>query len=115
MAVKETPETFTRDDLIYAAGFMDGEGCFEILVPAHKSCVRVKMANSYRPVVEWFHEKFGGTFTECGVVSKRPIYSWGINGINAERFCIAISEHLKEKKPQCEFLIEHRKLGQYGR
>ena len=112
--VTPTGTEFNRDDLIYAAAFIDGEGCFELLGVPRKLCIRVKMHNSYRPVVEWFHEVFGGTFTECGVMSKRPMYSWGVNGQNAENFCRAVLPHLKQKKPQCQHLIDCRELGQFS-
>lgn len=101
-------------DLIYAAGFLDGEGCFELLGPAHKSCIRIKVYNSYKPVIDWFLETFGGSYYNAGRMSIKPMYAWSITGENCVNFCKLIIPFLKEKKRQAEIIVEFRDLGTYS-
>lgn len=112
---KTTITKVNNEDLIYAAGFLDGEGCFEILGTAKKASIRIKMMNSYRPVVEWFQKTIGGTFKDVGIMSVKPIYSWYVSGDNAYNFCIQLLPYLKEKKPQAQCVIDFRDLGTFSR
>ena len=96
-----------KETLIYAAGFLDGEGCFTS-GPTGKICVT--MSNTYRPVVEWFQQEFGGN-TSKGAKKKqhhRLCYTWCLTGTKAEEFCRCICAHLKEKSPQAALLISLR-------
>lgn len=97
------------------AGFMDGEGSFEILGDEYKSSVRVKCSNSYKPVIQWLADITGCNLKEVGIVSKKPIFYWSCSGQNAVEISRLLIPFLKEKKRQAEILVEFRQLGTFGR
>lgn len=101
-------------DLIYIAGYLDGEGSFE-LAGKTKPTPIVRVSNSYKPTIEWIFNLVGGSLRNQGKLSVKPIYSWNLSGENAVLFCHIISPYLKEKKRQAEILIEYRKIGIFSR
>ena len=103
---------WSKDTLLYAAGFLDGEGCFTS-GPSGKICVT--MANTYRPVVEWFRSHFGGNISrgEKRQAHHRLCYVWCVTGSKAEELCRSICVFLKEKSPQAALLISLRQTQQF--
>ena len=107
---------WSKDTLTYAAGFLDGEGCFT----AYKGKIHVTMSNTYRPVVVWFKEQFGGAISkgEKRAQHHRLCYTWCVTGFKAEELCRCICAYLKEKSPQAALLISLRQtltLSQQGK
>lgn len=98
--------------LIYAAGFLDGEGCFTSN-PTGK--IAVTMSNTYRPVVEWFVDQFGGCISkgEKRENHHRLCYTWRVTGVKAEELCRCICAYLKEKSPQAALLISLRQTQKF--
>lgn len=101
-----------KETLIYAAGFLDGEGCFTS-GPTGK--IHVTMSNTYRPVVEWFQTQFGGNLSkgEKREPHHRLCYTWCLTGPKAEELCRCICVYLKEKSPQAALLISIRQTLKY--
>lgn len=89
-------------DLVYAAGYLDAEGCFRF----HKSpCVSV--SNTYPYTLMFLRNMFGGSIrTKQTEPQCRTAFEWTAFGDNA-RMCVArVLPFLREKKPQAEILIE---------
>jgi len=105
---------WSKETLIYAAGFLDGEGCFTS-GPTGK--IQVTMSNTYRPVVEWFKTQFGGAISKGGKREQhhRLCYSWTVTGVKAEELCRWICVYLKEKSPQAAMLLTLRQTLQCSR
>lgn len=95
-----------EDDLAYAAGFIDGEGCFSV---GKNWKIAVSCANTDRPIVEWLCANFGGSFCRNGTRLKKPthrrIYAWQVVSRGADRFCKTIAPYLKVKTEQALLLI----------
>ena len=74
----------SHDDLVYLAGLVDGEGTIRIhrhhpktnRVPSH--LLELSVANTYRPVLEWVKERFGGQVVSRGIRPRsiRPGFTW---------------------------------------
>jgi hypothetical protein len=95
------------EDLIYAAGFLDGEGCFTV---TNRRYVRTKVLceNTYRPIVEWLHQKFGGRVV-YDIKGKKPnhraTHRWELSDGHAAAFAARIAPYLREKADQALLLI----------
>lgn len=96
-------------DLAYAAGFLDGEGSFSIKRSS------VQATNTYKPVLDWFAEKFGGSVNSRSY-SIKPAWVWVLCGNKAADFCKEIAPYLQEKRQRALDLVEYRQtIGAKGR
>lgn len=111
-------------DLIYAAGFFDGEGCIRIKKSREHYNMEVTITNTYFPVINWFKDIFGG-YVYIGTPEKtnfvrKPVAKWGLTGRKAMAFLILIMPYLKQKKYEAEIAWEFQRLkshkigGLYG-
>jgi hypothetical protein len=111
-----TDKTWDEDGLAYAAGFLDGEGCFTV---GRNWKITVTTENTYRPVVEWLHYHFGGSLTRNSTKRKpnhRPLHRWCVVSQDAYKLCLAVTPYLKEKAPQALLLIAiQQTMGKYWR
>lgn len=98
-----------EETLSYAAGFLDGEGCFSTYVRGNNYKIVVSCANSNRPVIEWFRTMFGGSICRNATRIRKPnhrrMFSWCVVSKDAARFCSMIAPYLKEKCEQALLLI----------
>lgn len=103
---------WSEADLQYAAGYLDGEGCFT-LGPHWKPTVTC--ANTHRPTIEWLHYTFGGNLTlniSGRKANHRPTHRWALVSKQAAEFCRAITPYLREKVTQAGLLIAvHQTMG----
>ena len=95
----------------YYAGFFDGEGCIMIKKPS-KACMNyileVRITNTYRPILEEYASRFGGTVhngTRCSERHKEK-WQWCISARKAYKFLLEITPFLCLKKPEAELAIE---------
>lgn len=90
----------TETDLAYAAGFLDGEGCFGAYGKYSKPCVAAE--NTDQSVIEWLHSLFGGSvrMTKPKKANHRPTFRWAVVSRDAAKVCAILAGHLKEKAPQ---------------
>lgn len=106
----------TEADLSYAAGYLDGEGCFTV---GEHWKIFVTCTNTCRAAIDWLQDMFGGTVSGPSRVRKanwRPTYQWKISSKQAAAVVAALLPYLKEKKPQAELLLELQKtMGTAGR
>ena len=94
------------EDLAYAAGFLDGEGCFYADLEGRK--ISVSCSNTNLPVIKWFQEIFGGSVSTDSRRRKdthRNVYSWKVVARDAWAVCCAVAPYLKEKAAQALLLI----------
>jgi len=103
-------DKWDKDDLIYAAGFLDGEGSFFINEKDWK--ISVSCTNTNKPIIEWFKKTFGGSIcknaTQLRKLNHRRCFSWQIVCQDAENLCKAIVPYLHEKTEQALLLIALR-------
>ena len=99
-------------DLIYAAGFLDGEGCF---CADNDGRIGIVCENTYKPVIDWLQAKFGGYVSVINTSNPkwRTTYRWSINGKEAYHLCQYIVPFLKEKMEQCGLLIAYYQLSKF--
>jgi hypothetical protein len=94
-------------DVAWAAGFIDGEGCFR-----YSTTPRLTVENTHLPSLLFLKRMFGvGTVSKRkGLRGGRQAYTWGVSGENCLTVTMALLPFLREKKPQAELLFEIRKL-----
>src|SRR5258708_7075513 len=95
--------------LEYLAGFFDGEGSVSITKVRPKSnlpyagCgIRATVTNTYRPVLQELHERFGGNINVRirRADHHKQGYEWQAHGSDARNFLSAILPYLNEKYQQ---------------
>ena len=103
--------TNTDEDLIYLAGFLDGEGCFSI----YREKIVVTCANCYKPIIDWLKQKYGGTVSkrEARKETHRVCYSWVVVAGNAKDLLEQLVPYLREKQPQALLLLAYQQLTKY--
>lgn len=92
-------------ELAYAAGYLDGEGCF--LFSKGTPCVRIE--NTYIHTLVWFSEIFGGRVRSKASFDNpnwRQAHVWEIYGDTARNCLNKVIPYLKEKLPQAKILLE---------
>jgi hypothetical protein len=98
--------------LAYAAGFLDGEGCFicrrRMTKRGYLSYnIVVTCCNTNKPIIEWFQNTFGGKMHSTkGKTSKhRTVHNWQIVGRQAKGFAELIVPYLQQKSAQALLII----------
>lgn len=90
----------------YAAGLFDGEGC--ISIQEYKGIFQksVRLAATYRPVVEALCEKYRGNIA-CQTTTHRNAHYWYLTSKNdIAAFLEDVLPYLLEKKQQAEVMLE---------
>lgn len=101
---------YSKTDLAYTAGIVDGEGCIQITVDKHRHTninarpnhgLRVVIEMCDKQLIHWLHRSYGGSM--CKTIRKnnpRPSYSWKLCSIQAKEFLILIFPYLRLKHKQ---------------
>jgi hypothetical protein len=110
----------THDDLVYAAGLFDGEGCIQIARQKHARgrnkkayfmLVTLTMVDPLLP--SWLHRGFGGTLFLSRLSRKNPAHRdawfWSACGANALHFLEVVGPFMRQKKPQADVAIDYQK------
>jgi hypothetical protein len=88
--------------LVYAAGYLDAEGCFRF-----NRSATVSVTNTYPYTLMFLQGLFGGTIrTKTTGPSQRTAYEWYATGENARNCLQLVLPYLREKKPQADILAE---------
>lgn len=102
-----------EQDLAYAAGIIDGEGCMSI--DRHKRkhiytyglSIQVSMKNPAVP--KWLNSNFGGsaciTRQSRGAFNQNPLHKWSIFGTEAQQLILKLFPYLIEKKLQATLML----------
>jgi hypothetical protein len=98
--------TPTREDIAYAAGLFDGEGCVNITAnrrnanhPSYR--VQVVVAMTDHPVLLWLQERWGGNIytQKRSAAHHRPGWQWHLAEAESRVFLETIRLHIKIKGP----------------
>lgn len=110
-------KTYLKTDLAYAAGFIDGEGCFYV---GFRRGVRgrrcfpctVTVAQTERDSLQRLQGLFGGKVYEAKTTgfSKRPVWTWSIYGTDADTMVRLIMPYLRGKRAQAIVYMQMRQL-----
>ena len=106
--VFEPVGTHDEIDLAYAAGFLDGEGCFCSYRSKSGWYVAVTCSNANKPSIEWLHKLLGGSMSKTTKKRKelhRPMHIWQVVGLDAVRVCKLLAPYLKQKLPQAILVL----------
>lgn len=95
--------------LAYAAGFLDGEGCFGY----YARCLRLECNHTHKPTLEFMCKLFGGVVREVKMSNSRykQQYNWRLCGLKAAITINKLIPHLREKKDKAEQLVRQYKEG----
>ncbi len=93
---------------IWAAGFLDGEGCFSIAktfdkkYDKHRYIIRVAVSQKHEAPLKVLEKLFGGT---THFSPKQNFYQWAVQTKLAYRMCGAVLPYLVLKQQQAVGLI----------
>lgn len=102
----------TDPNLLYLAGFFDGEGSIGV----SGGSLSVRVVNSYRPVLDRFATTFGGSvgLHNAGDEKSRMTWVWRAYGETGEKALRALLPHLVEKRAQAYMGLHFRELPPGG-
>lgn len=111
-------------DLAWAAGFLDGEGCFYIYrgetrgYESIRACVKANQAIHDLPIRR-LHDMFGGQFWERNqkTVNGKPVFEWQIQSIEDIKNALPlVIPYMIVKRKQAELILELAGYrGKFGR
>lgn len=97
-------------DLVYAAGFIEADGCFHLT----NTSIGIRATNKNLTVLNWFKDTYGGEISSK--VSPTNCWDWNLHGYLASELCEDLLPYLKFKRRQAEVLIEfYSTIGVRGR
>ena len=98
---------WNKEDLIWLAGFVDGEGCVSWTHrhkrPPDSFRFEIRVANTDLMVLEWIHQRFGGRLYKLGGrvrlshLNWKPSFQWCIAGNKAKELYAELKPYLKIK------------------
>lgn len=95
-----TPVSYRKDDLLYFAGILDGEGSISLLGEYGRSLTLIAAVGSTsRVLIDWMLDTFGGTVSldKPGPMSRRPFWRWQVRGNPAAVLLQATQPFMKIK------------------
>jgi hypothetical protein len=101
------------NDIIYTAGFVDGEGC---LTTSHACNFRVTVSNTNISSIKWLKSKFGGCINNQHL-PKNPKWTeswkWVLTTKSGVlRFLKLVYPYLKIKKAEAKIIIKYLEKNQ---
>lgn len=128
------PCLLTPAIIAYIAGIVDGEGCIRISMrqPDGKTgkghlrqpsyCLRVKVANTDKSLIDWLQVIFTGSIQECSSEQRRAktghsqAWEWKLDSNKGMEFLRMIEPFLRTKRNQAILAIEYQAYSnQYSR
>ncbi len=91
-------------DIAWAAGFIDGDGCFS----SSNTGVFIRVAHTHKPTLDFLQKTFGGTLHEHNhgrPAHYKRVWRWAVWGDTAKEVALQLLPYLKEKKEQAAILI----------
>lgn len=108
----------SRNELIYIAGFFDGEGCIHIYKSRSRGfTLQVSAANTDRQVIQFICDRFGGRIHRLQKKGNRkPCWRVDLVARRANHLLTALLPYLRVKKDQAELALEFQKsMSKYER
>ncbi len=110
-----------RDDLIYTAGIIDGEGNIGLNHRNNKNQIRpvLAVANTDKRLMDWLQTIWGGQAyphdNKRVCLNGKPLYQWRFVDANAIEMIKLIKPYLKLKKDRADLVLHFWDLHeQYG-
>lgn len=105
-----------RDDLIYLAGLIDGDGCFFIskrITRGNRKCQSYAMNLNIhcveKSLIDWIIDTFGGIrYINRKKPPRRPLHGVEFTGNRLTQLISLILPFLKLKKPHAQNMLEMR-------
>lgn len=95
------------EDIAYAAGFFDGEGCISI---SKNGAIDIKITNTAKNVLVKLQNTFGGSITNRTQKVNKIQYAYSFYGEEAINFLNIIKPFLIDKLPQADTILEYYAL-----
>jgi hypothetical protein len=91
----------------YAAGYIDGDGCFALRKQKTKYTNTILICSTVRLTMNWFKKEFGGSvFLKKAKNSHKPSYHFYIGSTQSLEFAIELLPFLVEKQREAQLYIE---------
>ena len=93
----------------YFAGYFDGEGCVLMRARMNGRDYRLEatIKSGCLPILELFHEQFGGSLVKLSRWTNKPLYEWRLGNLReCSLFFHSIHPFTIEKRPQIAAAIE---------
>ena len=92
----------------YVAGFLDGEGCFE-LYKNNKGGIdaRISVGVTYKPILYRIQNEFGGSIYKTKAGTNKTIWRWKLYGNAAIDMIDRVSKYMYEKQEQAILLKDY--------
>ncbi|TET13302.1 MAG: hypothetical protein E3J81_09000 [Dehalococcoidia bacterium] len=104
----------TENDKIYAAAFIDGEGCISTHINRRKNVaqISVSVTNTDPTVIHWLQDLWSGVAgcTYAVKETEKPVWYWRVTARKAERFLNDVRPYLKMKVHQANLALNMRSL-----
>ena len=98
-----------KDDLLYLAGIVDGEGCVSVTYGTKSGHERIRLtvSNSDRHLIDWLTSRIGGSVSKNKTKrNRKPAYHWEIYANKAFIVLTLLLPYLKLKKRQAELCLQ---------
>ena len=102
---------YSKEDLIYLAGYIDADGFFGIY-GKYIGTGRIGVTNCCKPTLDWLQATFGGRVSVQREAQGnwRRCWSWILGGRKTVELCEQLLPYLKEKQPRAQCLLDLYKL-----
>lgn len=100
-----TYDHITNINLAYAAGFIDGEGCFSI---NKNGSVSLVVINTCLYALEFLQTTLGGRVKHRKQTANKPQYVFSIYGSECLEAIEKLRPYLKEKLPQAMTIVDYK-------
>lgn len=103
----------TQQQLAYIAGFLEGDGSFQIMryvskKDGHVYEYRISGYNTKEEVIKWFVDNVGGYYSKIkSSTRQRPPFHWNIKNQEAIKLAEAIYPYLVAKKEEVGIWLEY--------
>lgn len=109
--------TINRDDIIYLAGLIDGDGCFFISKRKHATTngydsymMKLQVHCIEKSLIDWVVVSFGGVLTVNNKSdNRRALYGAEFTGNRLTTLCELLIPFLRLKKPHAENMLNMRR------
>jgi len=117
----EVKKNHTIEDIIYLAGYIDGDGCFYCghvkqgrYGSGYQFSIKLVVTSCEKVSIDWMKNTFGGNGEKQSRPAKnrpndRIVYHWIVTGELLDHILPRIEPYLKVKKQHCQIMIEMRK------
>ena len=113
----EVRTNHTHDDIVYLAGYIDGDGCFYAgkvkqgrYGTGYQFSIKLIVSGCDKISIDWMGETFGGNNEKQSRPAKnrpndRIVYHWVATGELLDYLLPKIEPYLKNKKRQCQIMM----------